>query len=284
MLVLPDVARPHDISRNGCLLLSHQTRRKQLRAPFPGDTAEHPYSWLDDSVSNAISADGNRDWLAYWRRTDGSPAVPLGQGKAVVSPDGNSVLAWNSKDRNLTLEPIGAGESKVLPTPGLILFDDAVWSDDGRQIAYEVQTQAHDWNVYTQPVGGGPPLLVKSGGRDAHPVLSPDGAVVALTDPARGIFLYPRDGAPPAAVKGALATERPIRFADGGKRLLVAEPTGHELVLTLLDLATGHREPWKRLATEARQLDLMVVTPDLKYYAYQSPRFSSDLYLVDGLR
>jgi len=101
-----------------------------------------------------------------------------------------------------------------------------------------------------------------------------------------GISLYRIDGSQPVAVKGVLDNEYPIRFAKGGRSLLVAEPTGHQLVLTLVELASGRRELWKRLTTEARGTTraLIVVTPDLKYYAYQSPRYSSDLYIVDNLR
>ena len=34
------------------------------------------------------------------------------------------------------VQPIGPGDSKDLPTPGLIAFDHPVWSDDGRQVVY----------------------------------------------------------------------------------------------------------------------------------------------------
>ena len=88
-------------------------------------------------------------------------------------------------------------------------------------------------------------------------------------------------------MKGVLDSEYPIRFANGGKSLLVADPTRHELVLTLVDLASAHREPWKRFTAESEigtAAPLFVVTPDLKYYVYQSPQYLSDLYLADNLR
>jgi hypothetical protein len=75
-----------------------------------------------------------------------------------------------------------------------------------------------------------------------------------------------------------------VRFASGGKSLLVSEATSHELVLTLVDLADGRRKLWKRIQTDAFDLSLFVTTPDLKYYAYSAPLFSSDLYIVDNLR
>ena len=52
--------------------------------------------------------------------------------------------------------------------------------------------------------------------------------------------------------------------------MLVAEPTGRELVLTLVELASG-RESWKRFTIEASSNEIIVVTPDLEYYAYSFP-------------
>ena len=64
-----------------------------------------------------------------------------------------------------------------------------------------------------------------------------------------------------------------MRFYDGGKSLLVSDATGHEPVLTLVDLADGHRKLWKRIQTDAQDRSLFVATPDLKYYAYSTPLF-----------
>ena len=76
-----------------------------------------------------------------------------------------------------------------------------------------------------------------------------------------------------------------VRFANGGKSLLVSESNGHELVLTLGELANGHRTLWKRIQADTQDRSLLfVITPDLKYSAYSSPLFSSDLYIVDNLR
>jgi hypothetical protein len=99
-----------------------------------------------------------------------------------------------------------------------------------------------------------------------------------------GIVLCSADGGQPVALKGTSDSEYPIRFSADGKSLLVVEPTGHELVLTLIDVASGRRQLWKRIASESRTAPLFAATPDLKYYAYPHPRFSSVLYTVDNLR
>jgi eukaryotic-like serine/threonine-protein kinase len=298
VLTLPSV-RLHDISRDGRVLLSHESWRRQLSGLFPGDAAEHPYSWLDSPTPTAISADGRwlsfyeggevynieRDYLAYYRRTDGSAAVRLGAGTDVVSPDGKLLLAFNLKDGALLLQPNGPGTSQKLPTPGLVDFAHASWSDDGRRIVYEAQTQPGDWNIYAQSIAGGPPVMVRSGGRNSYPILSADGGMVALREEHGGVSLYRMDGGQPIAVKGVLSSELPIRFLDAGKELLLVDANGRELVLSRVDLATGRRIHWKRFPSESRLNELMfVTTPDLKYYAYSSPRYASDLYIVENLR
>jgi Tol biopolymer transport system component len=230
--------RLHDIARDGRVLMSHEIWRRQMRGLFPGDIAEHAYSWLDDTNPTAISADGRsisyteagetyyleNDYLAYYRSTDGSPAVQLGPGIATISPDRKWVLATSSKSHKLQLQPIGPGESKELPTPGLKTFDHQGWSDDGRQVTYEAQTDQNDWNVYAQRIESGPPILVKVGARNAFPILSSDGQTLALHEEQGGISLYHVGSGQPVAVKGVLESEYPIRFVNGGRSLLVGTP------------------------------------------------------------
>jgi hypothetical protein len=115
--------------------------------------------------------------------------------------------------------------------------------------------------------------LPQSGTRHAFPKLSPDGAVVALRGDRGGISLYGLHSGKPVALRGTANSEYPVRFANGGKPLLVSEATGHEMVLTLVDLANGHRTLWKRIQTAAQDHSLFIATPDLKYYTYSAPLF-----------
>jgi serine/threonine protein kinase/Tol biopolymer transport system component len=298
VLLLPNL-RLHDIARDGRVLLSHENWRRQLLGFFPGDKNEHPYSWLDDTLPTSISSDGKimsfteggevyyieGERLGYYRSTDGSGAVRVGGGSPVLSPDGKSLLIYTEKTTKLVLQPIGLGQPREIPTPGLIAFDHGAWSDDGRFIAYEAQTTQKDWNAYAQPIAGGPPVLLQAGTRHSFPKLSSNGSVVALRGDRGGVSLYRLDGGKPVPLRGATDSEYPVRFANGAKSLLVSDATGQELVLTLVDLADGHRKLWKRIQTDAQdRTALFVATPDLKYYAYSAPLFSSDLYIVDNLR
>ena len=300
MLTSPEI-RLYDISKDGRLLLSHETWRRQMMGLFPGDASPHPYSWSDDSQPTALSADGRlisfyeggetyaiaRDFQAYYRPTDGSPAIRLGTGTLAISPDAKwVVLGSNHNDprRPLQLQPLGPGEPRDLPTAGLVAFDRIRWSDDGRQITYEAQTEQGGWNAYRQMVASGPPVLLMANVKNSYPALSSDGKLAALRKVEGGIVLVADKGSPPVALKGASDAEYPVVFTQGGKSLLVVEPTGRELVLTLIDVESGRRQPWKRIPSESRADQLFVATPDLKYYAYPFPRYSSVLYTVENLR
>lgn len=298
VLTSPSI-RLYDISKDGLLLISHETWRRQIIGFFPGDKTEHPYSWADASQPTGLSADGRllsfyeagelyalaQDTQSYYRPTDGSPAVRVGTGTIAISPDGKWVAIGSNKTEPkhpLQIQPLAAGEARDLPTPALVAFDLIRWCGDSRQIVYEAQTEQGNWNAYRQNIESGPPVLLMADVRDAYPALSSDGKMAALRN-GREIFLVPERGAP-VPLKGALSSEFPVVFAAGGKSLLVAQATGRELALTLIDLANGSRQPWKRFPDESSTDQLFAVTSDLKYYAYPFPRFSSVLYTVKNLR
>jgi hypothetical protein len=184
----------------------------------------------------------------------------------------------------MMLQPVGLGKPKELSTSGLVEFGNASWTDDGHFIAYEAQTMQMDWNAYVQPIAGGPPVLIRSGARNSYPKLSPDGSIAALRGDRGGISLYRLNGSRPVALQGSRESEYPVRFANGGKSLLVAEGNGHELVLMLVELAAGHRTLSKRIEANQRDGSEIAITPDFKYYAYEANRESSVLYIVANVR
>jgi eukaryotic-like serine/threonine-protein kinase len=299
VLTLPSI-RLYDIAKDGRVLLSHESWRRQARGFFPGDKAEHLYSWLDSTEPTALSSDGHllsfyeagevysldHDLQGYYRGTDGSPAIGLGVGYSIISPDGKWVVICsnhNEPRRPLQLQPLGPGQPRDLPTPTLVAFDQISWSDGGQRLVYEAQSERGEWSVYTQQIAEGQPVRITQA-RAAHAVISPDGKTVALRESRGGISLYPADGGQPVTVKAATDAEVPVRFAQNGKSLLVVEPTGQEMVLTEIDLAGGRRQLLKRLSTGSPSVWTFTATPDLKYYAYTLEHYTSVLYTVENLR
>ena len=126
----------HDISRAGLVLMTADKSRISISALPPGDTHERSLSWFDWSLLTDMSADGKTivfsetgeavgtNYSIFLRKTDGSPAIRLGEGgQAVISPDGQWVLdppvpreGWYcflpesvSLDNSPTTKPITSG-------------------------------------------------------------------------------------------------------------------------------------------------------------------------------
>src|SRR5436190_1707897 len=85
----------------------------------------------------AASAEGGgHDYTVYIRKTDGSPAIRVGPGRAIsLSPDGKWVIAEDIKTRQFVLYPTGAGEQKQL-THDNIVHDSGRWTPDGKWIVF----------------------------------------------------------------------------------------------------------------------------------------------------
>jgi hypothetical protein len=134
--------------------------------------------------------------------------------------------------------------------------------------------------------GGTPRVLTPEG--TVGFLVTRDGKYVFARDAKRQMLLYPIAGGDPQKLSFALgADERPVGFSADGKSILVTSP-GIPMKIALVDLATGHREPWKEIAPADPAGVQSIVTihfsADGKSYAYSTLRLLSDLYVVDGMK
>jgi len=78
-----------------------------------------------------------------------------------------------------------------------------------------------------------------------------------------------------------------IGFSADGKSLQVRARTIPVEIFNV-DMASGHREPWKEIAPAdpagAQMVFKIAFSADRKSYAYSVSRVLSDLYVVDGLK
>ena len=157
-----------DISKDGRVLVTSFQRRMGLIGSAPGDAQEHDWSWFDYSLFNNISPDG-RELLfsessgaggplysVFLRRTDGSPAVHLGEGRGeAISPDGKWVLALvPTSPPQLSLLPTGAGEPRILSRDS-IDYQRAWWFPDGKRILVAGSEPGHSTRLYVRDLEGG---------------------------------------------------------------------------------------------------------------------------------
>jgi Tol biopolymer transport system component len=288
----------HDISRNGLVLLTADKARITLSALPPGEPRERSLSWFDWSLITDISADGKTivfsetgeasgaNYSIFLRKTDGSPAVRLGEGgSASLSPDGQWVVSLVGAPAKLILLPTGVGEPRPLTDDKLDHFGTA-WLPDNRSIIFSAIEPGHGARTYLMDVQGGTPRALTPEGTSGLRV-TPDGKSFLARDEKRQTWLYPIAGGDPQKLNlGLKANDVSVGFSEDGKSLLVASP-GIPRKIDRVDLATGQRKPWKEISPAdpagVQTIVSMRFSADGKSYAYSTLRVLSDLYVVEGL-
>jgi eukaryotic-like serine/threonine-protein kinase len=294
----------NDISRDGRVLMTHDYERQGINCLPPGETKERDLAWLDNSVGVDLSDDGNKlliaetgegagaTYVSYLRKTDGSPAVRLGEGLArSLSPDGKWVIASVPRSSPLQIAqlPTGPGEPKQL-TNDAINHRRWQWFPDGKQFLFQGNEPDQGIRLYVQDKAMGTPRAITPEGvtiTSQHAV-SPDGKFVAAIDSNQNVLLYPVAGGDAHPVPGMAAGAAPIRWAADGRSLYVYKRGELPARVYRLDLSTGDKELWKELMPSdtagVEFIPTILLTPDGKTYAYSYYRLLSDLYLVEGLK
>jgi Tol biopolymer transport system component/predicted Ser/Thr protein kinase len=300
---LPGVTTIKDISKDGRVLMANETYRLEIQGRRPGDEKEMELSWLDFSLVTDISRDGSAilitesgegggpGYSAYLRKTDGSPAVRLGEGSSQgFSPDGQWALSviHPVTDATLVAYPTSVGETRTFPKDDLRVLR-ADWFPDGKRILLTATEPSRGTRLYVRDFSGGKARPVSPEGyRHFERAISPDGKTVAVLGPDRRIYLYPLEGGEPTPLPGLTAEDRPSRFDKDGRWLYVHNLGEIPLRVFRYEIATGRKEPWKELKpADSAGLSAMsrfVPTPDGQAYAYGYLRVLSYLQIVDGLK
>jgi len=293
----------HDVSKDGRVLFSRDDLRAGMVGLAPGEAKERDLSWHDWSVPRDISDDGRlvsfdetgeaggETGGLYVRRTDGSSAVRLGDGRSPsLSPDGKWALALNSSARRGLIElPTGAGESRAIST-GEVHVHQAFFLPDGRHILELGSIPGgHGLRLWLQGVEEGAPRPVTPEGVSIayRSCISPDGKQVAAEDPQGKITIYPFASGSALIVPNTQPGDVPVQWTPDGKSLLVGRREVPSRIFTI-DLASGQRK-LLRSFSPADPTGLFSNAPpqfsrDLKGYVYTYERITSDLYVVDGLK
>jgi serine/threonine protein kinase len=297
----PGVLKIHDIAKDGRVLMSHEHWTYSILFYPAGGGHERELSWLSFSFGRDLSADGKTLLFdedeggrggVYLRTTDGeSPAVRLADGGAMaLSPDGKWALGMRvsgqeivSPSDRITLVPTGAGEQKVIQSPGMEYLQ-ASFFPDGRRILFLGSLEHRPARLYVQDLAAGTP----------HPItpekvrmgaISPDGALIAARGPDAAVHLYPSSGSGDArAIPGIRPEEDVLRWSADGRTLFLQQK--HRIFR--LDVAAGREELWKELTLTdpgaGGEIENVLLTPDGESYAFSRMRVLSDLYVVDGLK
>ena len=290
----------HDVSAAGHVLIERGEGRQGVI--FGGPEGERELGGFDSAdlvgllpngagiVFNDRGAGGGRAF--YLRRSDGSPAIRLGEGYAHdVSPDGLWVLAMPSTQSDrLALFPTGTGTSRVLPHASLEDVGPGTFLPDGKRIILIARRKGEAYRSHIQDLAGGEsrPLLSPGFYAPSRSV-SPDGKWVAVVRGAsEPMFLAPLDGGPPRPVPGSVG-EVSVGWTADGSRLFAFGYGNVPARLHRVDPFTGRRELWKVLSppdlATIYDIDDAAVSADGRFYAYDYNRvLTSDLFLVEGLQ
>jgi serine/threonine protein kinase len=308
LLRLPGLTRLLDVSRDGRLLISSDRWRTSLAFRGPKDAKERDLSWFDYSILTDMSPDGKSvifcetgassgsTYFLYLRKTDGSPALKLGEGEfGVLSPDGKWVLTVNGvSTAKLALLPVGSGQIRYLPDSELKHFTSPGWTPDGKQVVFAAN-DGHGWRIYTQDLEGGKarpftPELEASTDFLGQ-LLSPDGKYAWGRDLQDKAWLYPLDGSSPTAVAGLAAGDGWANWGPDSRTAYIFSPNGsksYPLKIYKLDPFTGNRKFLKEIAPEdsvGLGIPFAVrISSDEQSYAYSYERSVCELYVVSGLK
>jgi eukaryotic-like serine/threonine-protein kinase len=299
----------HDIAADGRALISRDLIRAGNVGSIAGEPHQRDLSWLDYSVIRDLSADGKTMIFSesgeaggaifgvYIRRTDGGPAIRLGDGTTEsLSPDGKWVLSIprNQKPAQIVMLPTGTGQPRAV-TRDPINHRNARFFPDGRRILFQGNEPGRPPRLWVQSIDNSKPIAVTPENVSGTQV-TPDGAHVLGRDGKRKWYLYPvpdvgrasarLDGLKPVLHVPALrGDDVPVRFTSDGRALYVSSFGKIPAVLTKVDLATGARvQTFEAMPADPAGLSNVgpiFVTPDGGTTVYSYTRLLSDLYLVD---
>jgi eukaryotic-like serine/threonine-protein kinase len=310
VLRLPGAVMIFDIFKDGRVLLMRASWRRELVGMTESETAQRDLSWLDYTYPADISVDGKTllfdeeggggsldysksgglSYAVYIRKTDGSPAVLLGEGGAVsLSPDGKWVIAQTQNSPSqLRLLTTGAGEPKDL-THDNINHSWARWFPDGKRILFSGNEPGKGVKLYVLDVASGKSQPITAEGVNGTAfVISPDSQWVAGIGPDEKGYLYPVAGGDARAIPGFNSGEQPITFSSDNRSLYVYQPGELPARVDRLDLQTGKRALWRQLMPSdpagVETIGPILITPDAKSCIFGYHRMLADLYLVEGLK
>jgi eukaryotic-like serine/threonine-protein kinase len=298
----PGTLTLQDVARDGRVLLTRDVPRVGMVGVTAGDNKERDLSWMDWSAPKDLSSDGKtllftesgeaggENYASYLRQTDGSPAVRLGDGNGfALSPDAKLVIGGLPKPPvQFFLLPTGAGESRPL-THDNINHMSTRWFPDGKRLLFAGDEPGKGVRLYVQDIDGGSPKAVTGEGVNASQfAISPDGKQVVFVAPDQKPSLLSLDSGEVRAIAGLEVEDVPINWAADGRSIFVYRLGEVPAKVDKLDLATGHRQPWKQLVppdvSGVTDISAILITPDGNNYVYEYGRTLSDLYLVNDVK
>ena len=294
----PGALTVEDIAGDGRVLITQHSTRLEISALVPGMNQERNLSWLDWTNVRDLSSDGKvllfdetgeaggATYSVYVRKTDGSPAIRLGDGAAMaLSPDGRWALAIRPQPEpsQMFLYPTGVGEPRQI-THDTINHQWGTWLPDNRRILFSGNERGQPLRIYIQDLASGTaksiaPAGVTAGGN----AVSPDGRSFVGSDADRRVAIYTIDGSEaPRLLPESLTRALPCRWSSDGKSIYLFRRGEIPAKILRFDLGKESETVVRELPRGELGIVSFRITPDGRYYAYTFPTDESQLYLMQG--
>jgi Tol biopolymer transport system component len=295
----------NDISASGQLLVNQGLVRRGMIVSSADSRVQHDVSWLDFGYLRDLSDDGkmvlfeeegseSASYAVYVRATDGSPAVPIGEGYGLaLSKDKKWALADKLTEpvHEVWLLPVGAGEPRRLSPSRLTPSIAASFLPDGKRVVYVAQEAGRPARSWIQDVNGGEPRAITAEGTVGF-LVSPDGkwllAGTAPSDALAPTLLMLVDGGTTEPIVGLKLNNRVLGWTSDGQLFVGSsiEGSATSFHVEKMNPHTGARSPWHDFAAPAMagiRVDNFMITPDGKAYGFDYRLGLSDLYTVNGV-
>jgi serine/threonine protein kinase len=298
MTTMTDVT-VQDIGRDGRWLLTREDGRYGIVVKTPDDTAQRDLSWLDRSTWGVLSVDGSElafsdqnssagtNYAVMLRRTDGSPAVRLGEGNVQaphgLSPDRKWVAAVVPSTDRFVFYPTGPGEPRRLDVKASH-FTLAGWFSDSQHVLL-CGGATRPSRCARYATSGGPPAPI---GPEAvlYATVGSDDWVMVTDGDGKG-WLYPPDGG--ARIPMTVPDGEVIAPGTGATWFLARPGSDRTIRLDRADLRRGTRAPVATVALpEGTGLADIIITSVVgengRYgYVYCYTRQLSTLVVASGV-
>jgi eukaryotic-like serine/threonine-protein kinase len=303
LLDLPVAITLQDVSADGRVLVSLNSKRLAMNFGTVTTTEEENLSWHDWNIAKDISSDGQSvlfedaselsgmGYAVALRKLDGSLPVRLGEGSAGgISPDGKWAISISTGNpEQVALLPVGTGQPKSLDISALEHVQNgwARFLPSGEAIILNGNEPGHAARCYLLNLAGGKPKALTPEDVRCGPS-SPDGRFLVGVGANSSVGLYPMGGGAARSVPGIERGFRPVQWSADGSALYgyyEGELPGR---IYRIDLASGKKALLQELHPGAPagvvNISPVVVSRDGKRFAYSYNQTLSVLYVISGVR
>jgi Tol biopolymer transport system component len=298
----PGSVRIQDLAASGRALISSDADRRSMAAVQHSSQESRDVSWLDGSIIPVLSADGRQilfsdvssaagsSYATYVRKSDGSPAVHIGDGGGGLDLNAKSALMAlvDDPEASIQIAPLAAGQAKKLRWSG---FQPTLanWFPDGVHILLGDDQPGHPAGLYLTDVNGSTPKLLSPTDHVEFQqiVLAPDGdSLLIVRNGAWHSFSIEHNTARP--IQGLQPGEDIVGWSSDSSHIFTRTIKSGEIAVSRLDIDSGKHEPWqtwkpKDPAGVMFPNTQIAITPDGHQMVFAFRTLAGTLYRSDTL-